>query len=720
MAIERIIGVDFGTSTSVIRVKRYENGKPVGQKLDTKEVIFSGMGNMVPTLIQKKDEDESVAYYGFEAKQKKQNSTTYHSFKVDLESNDPDKRALARQLTEEFLTYLAKQYHTQSDGGHLGDFGDKERTIISYPVKWSEETKQFMIEAAKNAGFPNVSGMDEAQAAIHAVTVQSTDHLKQHGFLTSGVPANILLIDMGAGTTDLVLCCHTPGETPKTEIITTWPKSGEILFGGREVDHLLQNFFRDFMEPEALAKALKSIGVDQFKSWKEKSVSPALAKMDMVEDFFPLQNYCDIADIEMDDFKLDRGAFEKCLADYLKQLPELVNGCLQDAGMDGSEVDLVIVTGGHSQWYFVEEMLIGKMPQFGKIELIRVRDDPARVIPISRPQETVALGLAYNGIKVEIQKPPEPVITNNMVYIFQGKQFQPFFALQALDGLLLSDSQTMGSRGVKEKNIPVTNENDELANKIDQKTAILSRRKLNNVCIVKIAELTPSETPRGLKISGTVLNGRLTKEDRVCLLDASGRMLLESIAVSGLYYNGERDFVDKGSCGIWLRNIDKNQLSGGMFLVSNEKAGVLSEFIKLEIATVVEALFEQSKELKKWKDNIVFRNEYLPTLYNNLIIPNEEKILFAYSSSLYKGKNGFVACRRGLYTKDMFSRRQFISWLEFATSELLIKKSEIYLKNCFGNQGKFFVDIGFPSDIRADLLAFWEMLHKELRKRLLN
>lgn len=215
MAVERIIGVDFGTSTSVIRVKRYENGKPVGQKLDTKEVIFGGMGNMVPTLIQKKDEDESVAYYGFEAKQTKQNSTTYHSFKVDLESDDPDKCALARVLTEEFLTYLAKQYRTQSDGGHLGDLGDKERTIISYPVKWSEETRQFIIDAAKNAGFPNVSGMDEAQAAIHAVTVQSTDHLKQHGFLTSGVPAYILLIDMGAGTTDLVLCCHTPGETPK-------------------------------------------------------------------------------------------------------------------------------------------------------------------------------------------------------------------------------------------------------------------------------------------------------------------------------------------------------------------------------------------------------------------------------------------------------------------------------------------------------------------------
>ncbi len=41
MSAERIIGVDFGTSTSVIRVKRYENGEPIGEKLETKEVIFN-------------------------------------------------------------------------------------------------------------------------------------------------------------------------------------------------------------------------------------------------------------------------------------------------------------------------------------------------------------------------------------------------------------------------------------------------------------------------------------------------------------------------------------------------------------------------------------------------------------------------------------------------------------------------------------------------------
>lgn len=404
---ERIIGIDFGTSTSVIRVKRYENGKSIGEKLETKEVIFSGIGATVPTLIQKKDDDESIVYYGYEALQKRKKTTTYHSFKVDLESSDPEKRAQARALTEEFFCYLAKVYKSQSDGGHLGNPDDKERTIVSYPVKWNEDTRNFMLEAAKKTGFPNVTGMDEAQAAIQAVTVMSEDHLRKNGLLVNGKPSNILLIDMGAGTTDLVLCSYTPGENANAEILSTWPKDGEILFGGREVDSLLQNFFRDMLDEKDAQLVFKRVGVDKFKSWKEETVSPALLKGDTVSDFDALDTCIEMADIEMDDYCLDRAAFETCLENYLKQLPELINGCIESAGIKGIDVDLVIVTGGHSQWYFVQEMLSGKMPQFGEADLCKIKENPSRIIPITRPQETVALGLVYSPVQSPV--PPKPV-----------------------------------------------------------------------------------------------------------------------------------------------------------------------------------------------------------------------------------------------------------------------------------------------------------------------
>lgn len=390
MAVERLIGVDFGTSTSVIRILRYENEKPLG---DMKAVAYQDGATMVPTLVQRSDADPSKAYFGFDAQGRKRGHTTYHSFKMDLESADPALRDRARSLTQQFYKYLASQYTSQRDFGGFGDVSDKERTVISYPVKWSQETKNFMLETAKNAGFPNVTGMDEAQAAIQAAAVMSANHLQKHELLKNGEAANILLIDMGAGTTDLVLARYVAGDQSKTEALNTWPRSGEVQFGGREIDHLLQDFFREKMEPEAADRVFRIVGTDKFKIWKERTLSPMLADRKEVTEFseFDAQVAYEV------EYSIDRTAFETCLSDYLKQFPELVNGCLQNAGMSGNDVDLVIVTGGHSKWYFVNEMLCGKMPQFGTIDLPQIRENPARIIPIPNPQETVALGLAYSG-----------------------------------------------------------------------------------------------------------------------------------------------------------------------------------------------------------------------------------------------------------------------------------------------------------------------------------
>ena len=177
MAAERIIGIDFGTSTSVVRVKRYKDGMPVegGSVLDTNSVIFNGTYPTVPTLIQRTGD---TAYYGYDAQVAKKKAILFHGFKTDLESPDEKRRQEARELTQEFLVYLAAVYRAQSEGGHLGDADDQERTLISYPVKWSADTKRFMVEAAEKAGFPRVEGMDEAQAAIHAVTLQSQGYLQ--------------------------------------------------------------------------------------------------------------------------------------------------------------------------------------------------------------------------------------------------------------------------------------------------------------------------------------------------------------------------------------------------------------------------------------------------------------------------------------------------------------------------------------------------------------
>ena len=130
MSAERIIGVDFGTSTSVIRVKRYQDGKPVGGRLEVKPVKFnSGASEIVPTLIGKLS--TGGEYYGYEAESGPRNAKTFQNFKVDIESPDEDVRRQARELTAEFFKYLGNTYIDQRS--FLGEPDDRLRTIISYP-----------------------------------------------------------------------------------------------------------------------------------------------------------------------------------------------------------------------------------------------------------------------------------------------------------------------------------------------------------------------------------------------------------------------------------------------------------------------------------------------------------------------------------------------------------------------------------------------------------
>lgn len=409
---ERIVGIDFGTSTSVIRVKRYENGIPVGDTNLVLPVTFNMGSTVVPTLIK---ETASGKSYGYDAQIHKRNSTTYQNFKVNLESNDPEKREEARRLTRDFFTYLAKVYNEQSAGGYLGDNTDKVRTLISYPVKWSDETKKFMIETAKEAGFSNVEGMDEAQAAISAVLVQNVEHFEKYGYLDGVGSVNIMLIDMGAGTTDLVLCKYYVKEK-KTEIICTWPKEGNILFGGKEVDEILRGYIESKLPEQESEGILRRCGLEKFKEWKENLISPALKKNESVDEFSELDMLIDMIGTEAEDYTVNRAVFEEQAKNYLGKFTTLINGCIEESKTDAGDIDLVILTGGHSQWYFVEEILSGKMKTFGEISLKKVLQDNNRIIPIIRPQETVAMGLVYSELKQELvvatSSSADPVIEN--------------------------------------------------------------------------------------------------------------------------------------------------------------------------------------------------------------------------------------------------------------------------------------------------------------------
>ncbi|MBR1763040.1 MAG: SEL1-like repeat protein [Eubacterium sp.] len=396
MSKERIIGIDFGTSTSVIRVKNYdENGKPIGDELFTQSVTFNHGSSMVPSVIRKVN---NVYAFGHEADIAARNAEYFRSFKIDLQSDDETKKEQAKKLVQEFFKYLYNEYNHQLITGNLGDTDSVNKTIVSYPVKWDPEMELFMIETAEKAGFENVSGMDEAEAAIRAVTVQCKDIIQNSELLENGKTSNVMLIDMGAGTTDIVISKYVPDKDMKNEIITTWPNGGDILFGGREVDIILRDFLVSLFPQEYREKVEKRLSVDKMKAWKENTVSPALAENQAIDDSYEAYDIAERFDIDYEDFSLDREQFENICHNYISQFVKLVNGAINKSKLSPEDIDLVILTGGHSKWYFVKELLLDKNETFEKIGLEKIKANPERILSVALPQETVALGLVYSKI----------------------------------------------------------------------------------------------------------------------------------------------------------------------------------------------------------------------------------------------------------------------------------------------------------------------------------
>ena len=81
MATERVIGIDFGTSTSVVRIKTYKDGKAIDDKRAADYVRFNNR-NTVPTLIY--ETTDGKFFIGHEAENAAVKGELYQNFKLDL------------------------------------------------------------------------------------------------------------------------------------------------------------------------------------------------------------------------------------------------------------------------------------------------------------------------------------------------------------------------------------------------------------------------------------------------------------------------------------------------------------------------------------------------------------------------------------------------------------------------------------------------------------
>jgi len=285
-------------------------------------------------------------------------------------------------LSKQFLTYLrqrAAEFIPLDDK----DSFSRVETIVGHPVQWSADQREETRRAAEEAGFPNVRLEEESLAALYS-------HVCEEGAGFHPRPGSrILMVDMGGGTTDFAFLevPSKPGERPESipvdpaPAIETWGE-GQRSYGGRDLDRLILDYLAREWEPELVQRHRQSL-MREARRFKEVFSNHLREGADRYETLWLVGD-------DPRKVRLTRAEFEQMAAPYIAHFELLLRGALTEGKVAADQVTHLILTGGHSRWYFVDDALERVFPH--------LKTSDRTILRHSHPEQSVARGLAYDPV----------------------------------------------------------------------------------------------------------------------------------------------------------------------------------------------------------------------------------------------------------------------------------------------------------------------------------
>ncbi|HET6383824.1 MAG TPA: Hsp70 family protein [Armatimonadota bacterium] len=389
------IGIDFGTSNSCICQACYirgDDGALDPTPLKRPEPVIINGSDTVPSAVFLGTEDEAPVYGGIaEEKSLFYPELTCVNFKMQLGAAGEDGKQAFEQ-TRDFLRFL-KEELGKTVPFDAGEDEAEFATCIGHPVQWSAEQRRLTLQAAVEAGFPNAAIEDETSAALYSHLCESSLLLEPEN------SARILVIDMGGGTTDFAFV-EVPSEIEKapmatpldpSRIVTPWEKD-QHTYGGRDLDQIL---LKHIATPWGYCSRSREWAflLRETRRFKEQfSRAMTAGKKEYRANW--------MIDGLAREVKLSRKDFEQLARPYINHLPRLIEGALSIEGIRPEQVTAIILTGGSSRWYWVEDAIKKVLPH--------INQERETLIRRPDPEQSVARGLAYRWMIETLGGRPRP------------------------------------------------------------------------------------------------------------------------------------------------------------------------------------------------------------------------------------------------------------------------------------------------------------------------
>ena len=348
----KIIGIDLGTTNSCVSVM--EGGKPVvivnadGNRTTPSVVGFSKTGERLVGDVAKR---QAVTNHERTVISIKRHMGTDYKVTID------DKKFSPQEISAIILQKLKADAEA-----HLGE--SVTEAVITVPAYFTDSQRQATKDAGRIAGLDVKRIINEPTAAALAYGLDNEHEQK------------ILVYDLGGGTFDVSVIDIGDG------VIEVLATSGDNHLGGDDFDQKIIDFLvAEFKKQEGIDLSEDKVAMQRLKEAAE-TAKKELSQKTSANVLIPF--IC--AGGQSLDITITRAKFDELTADLVERTMVPVRTALNDAGINASELDKVLLVGGSTRIPAVQDAvkrITGKEPFKG-----------------INPDECVSVGAAIQGGKL--------------------------------------------------------------------------------------------------------------------------------------------------------------------------------------------------------------------------------------------------------------------------------------------------------------------------------
>jgi len=374
MASNKIIGIDLGTTNSVVAILEGTTPKVLinsqGSRLTPSVVGFTDKGERLTGQIARHQQVTNPQNTIFSIKRfmgRRHNEVSSEEKTVPYKIvGGPDElvkvEARGKQYTPPEISAMTLQDLKKTAEDYLGE--TIERAVITIPAYFNDAQRQAAKDAGQIAGLKVERIINEPTAAALAYGLEKKANEK------------IAVFDFGGGTFDISIL--DIGDNV-FEVLST---NGDTHLGGDDIDEILINFIADeFKKKEGIDLRSDPMALQRLKEAAEKAKCELSNSVETTINLpFITADQTGPKHLQMD---VNRSTFEQLINDVIQRLRTPCEKALADAKLAATDIAEIVLVGGSTRIPKVQELV---KDIFGR--------EPNKSI---NPDEVVAVGAAIQG-----------------------------------------------------------------------------------------------------------------------------------------------------------------------------------------------------------------------------------------------------------------------------------------------------------------------------------